>query len=153
MVLLAIGLGIAIWWFVIAEKYRSYLGKYAYARGANATAAGQTLNLTCDQDKEICVYRAVQICTVPDDHNFESSPLEPIASGLGKNNAAYGDFDPDTTVDMTSELNEKCKGQKNCSFMFTPKPWPHNGSCPSDSNTQLISTYSCIPKGSMCQSY
>jgi len=119
MVLLAIVLGIVVWWFVIAEKYRKYLGNYSYTRGSNATSSGQTLNLTCDQDKEICVYRAVQICTVPDSNNFESSTLEPIASGLGDNNAAYGDFDPDTTVDLTKDMGRECNGQERCQYKFT----------------------------------
>jgi len=151
MVLLAILLGVAIWWFVIAENYRKYLSTYSYARGANASKAGETLNLTCDDDKEICVYRATQICTDPDSNNYENPSTDPIASGTSSDDK-YGDFSSATTVDLTSDLSGACNGKETCAYKFSPKAWPSGmPSCGGDS--QLISAYACVPKGSTCQSY
>ncbi len=103
MILLAIVLGIAIWWYIIADNFKKYLSGNSYARGANASKAGQTLNLTCDSEKEICVYRAIQVCTDPDASNFENSNTDPFASGMSGNDS-YGDYNSSTTVDMTKDL-------------------------------------------------
>ena len=151
MILLAIGLGITIWWFIIAENYRKYLSTYAYARGANASKPGQTLNLTCDDDKEICVYRSTQICTDPDSNNFENKSIDPIAGGKTGNDL-YGDFNKSTTVDMTDSLGKECNGKQTCTYKFTPLQWP-SGMTPCKGNPQLISTYTCIAKGSICRNY
>lgn len=151
MILLAIILGIAIWWYVIADNYRKYLNAGAYSRGANASSAGQTLHLTCDEDKEICVYQATQICTDPDRNNFENSDTDPFASGLTGNNS-YGDYDSSTTVDMTISLGTECNGKQNCLYKFDPAQWPV-GMPTCNGDTQLISTYVCGAKGSACQNY
>lgn len=150
MFLLAILFGIAVWWFIVSWQYRSYLKHASYARGANATEEGQTLNLSCDQGKEICVYRATQICSDPDSNNFENQQTDPISSGLdGKN--SYGDFNSDTTVDRTADMSRECNGKQTSSFKFAAKGWPNGMTC--HGKTQLISTYSCIPKGTTCSNY
>ena len=155
LIILAVVLVVTIWWFVVAEKYKRYLDNYEYARGANASKAGDTLNLTCDQDKEICVYRAVQVCSQPDSNNFENSATDPIAGGIksdGKVSTSYGDYNPNTTVNATPLLVKECNGQEKCAYKFTPVQFPGTMTCPAE-HTQLISTYSCIPKGAVCQSY
>jgi len=155
LILAFVGLVVAVWFFVIAERYRMYLGKTSYARGANAKKAGETLNMTCDQDKEICVYRATQICSQPDKNNFESSSTDPIAGGIksdGPISAAYGDYNPNTTVDMTDALLKACNGDQKCAYKFNPAKFPGTMTCPAE-NTQMLSVYSCIPKGEACQSY
>ena len=150
LLLLFVVLLISIWWFSVAEKFRIYLQGYTYGRGANAWKAGQTLNLTCGAGKEICVYRATQICTDPNQDNLENYATDPIASGLDSNDS-YGDFNSQTTVDLTDDMSDACNGSSTCSFKFTPKPFPGGMTC--GGNTQLISTYSCIPSGILCQSY
>jgi len=156
LVMLVIGLGVAIWWFVVAEKFSIYLKNYSYARGANALN-GQTVDLTCGDDKEICLYRATQICTRPDSKNFETSSLEPIASGDVKIDGArafYGDFNPDTTIDLTREMGSEVNGKQKTSYTFTAAPgWKAPNGVACNGNTQLIASYSCIPKGSRCQSW
>lgn len=151
MVLLAIVLGVAIWWFVIAENYRKYLTTYSYGRGANASKAGQTVHLACDDGKEICVYRATQICTDPDSNNFENPSTDPFAAGTASDDK-YGDFSSSTTSDLTNDMSGECNGKETCAYKFMPTRWPSSmPGCAGD--TQLISTYACIPKGSTCQSY
>jgi len=156
LVMLTIGLGVAIWWFVVAEQYKSHLRDYSYARGANALN-GQTVNLKCDSDKEICVYRATQICTRPDSKNFETTSLEPIASGDEKIDGArafYGDFNPATTIDLTQKMGHDCNGKEECQYHFEASPgWQAPNGVACNGNTQLIATYSCIPKGTTCQAW
>lgn len=150
MMLLFILFGVAFWWFAVAGKYRFYLNDYKYARGAHATEAGQTVKLTCDADKIICIDSATQICSVPDNSNFEASPLEPIASGL-EGNVPYGAFNPRTTVDMKKIMMKECNGKNKCNYTFHPESFRHGKKCPS-SGTQLISTYVCVDKNSQCPS-
>lgn len=156
LVMLTIGLGVAIWWFVVAEKFKSYLRDYSYARGANALN-GQTAQLTCGPDKEICVYRATQICTRPDSHNFETSSLEPIASGNAKidgDHAFYGDFNPATTIDLTQHVGAQANGKEKASYAFNAAPgWKAPNGVACNGNTQLLATYACIPKGTKCQAW
>lgn len=151
MILLAIFLGIAVWWFIIAENYRKYLDAYSYSRGAHATKVNQTLNLTCDSDKEICVFRATQICTDPSASNYENSVTDPISSGLSSD-TKYGQFDSNTTVDTTNDLGDKCNGATTCAYKFTQAAWP-SGMPSCGGETQLIAGYTCIPKDGKCQSY
>jgi len=156
LVMLTIGLGVAIWWFVVAEKYKSYLRDYSYSRGANVLN-GQTAQLTCGPDKEICVYRATQICTRPGNNNFETSSLEPIASGDEKIDGArafYGDFNPATTHDLTQDMGAKCNGKEKCDYPFSAASgWQAPNGVACNGNTQLIATYACIPKGTKCQAW
>jgi len=148
MMLLFILLGVAVWWFAVAGKYRLYLDDYKYARGAHATTAGQTIKMTCDADKKICIDSATQICSVPDHNNFESSPLEPISSGL-EGDAPYGAFDPKTTVDMKKIMAAECNGKSKCTYTFKPETFPGGVRCPS-TGTQLIATYVCVNKDDKC---
>jgi hypothetical protein len=154
VLLLVIGVIIGIWLYVVAQRYSNYLDEYSYSRGAHAWQTGQTLDLKCDDGKEICVYRATQICTNPDSNNFESAP-DSIASG-NTSNVPYGAFDPDTTVSRTEDMGKKCNGLSSATFVFNPvdfsggKPWEEV--CSAESTSQLIATYTCIPKGSKCTS-
>lgn len=151
MILLVIGMIIAIWWYIVAEKYNNYLKSYSYSRGAHAED-GQTVNLSCDSGKEICVFRATQICTVPDKNNFESSPMgDPIASGKD-GTTPYGAFNPNTTVSRTQDMGNSCNGKTTASYVFNSIDFPSGDSWNCPGGTQLISTYTCIPKGTTCQS-
>ncbi|MGV9199675.1 MAG: hypothetical protein ACOC4M_12750 [Promethearchaeia archaeon] len=138
----------AIWWLAVAGHYRLYLNDYKYTRGAHATSGGQTIKLTCDADKQICIDKAVQICSIPDSNNFESSPLEPISAGLD-GSSPYGSFNPKTTVDISSDMEKECNGKSTCSYTFKPSAFPV-GSCPSK-HTQLIGSYTCIGKDETCK--
>jgi len=139
-------LSYALWWLTVAMKYRTYLKTKSYPRGANVTQ-GQTTNLKCELGNEICVYRATQICTDPGKNNFENPETDPISSGLNDSGEKYGEFNPLTTIDLTKNLSKTCNGSENCSFKFTPN---QNLKC--NGEYQLISTYSCIPKNSDCES-
>ncbi len=147
MVLLAIGVGIAIWWYIVADNYRKYLGGITYARGANGED-GDTINLVCDSDREICVYRATQTCTDPNSNNFENSSTDPISNGTD-DSVEYGQFNPNTTVDLISDMGNECNGKQKCSYEFSAD-WSQSPlGCAGIS--QIISSYTCIPKGGKCQ--
>jgi hypothetical protein len=177
IVALIICLGLAIWWLAVAYRYGETLTSFSYARGANidtgtSTKSGNTgdgsVNLTCDPDREICVWRATAICTGAENAlpsgNREAGP-EPISNGINNTNTSYGDFDPITTFDLTSDLGGKANGQQSVTYNFKGSNlWTGtSGSvCPFsqfDQTTQvgvrpqLIAAYSCIPKGTPCISY
>lgn len=153
IILLFILLGVSVWWFVVADKYKKYMStNYPYTRGAHAWEEGQTLNLKCDGDSEICVYRATQIYTNPDSNNFEDPNTDPIASGTNSN-ATYGAFDPQTTVDRTVDLGGECNGKNSCFVNFVTSEWPTGMVLGNAGTPQLISTYTCIPSGGTCTSY
>ncbi len=153
MIILVIGLGISIWWFVVAEKYRRYLKTYSYARGANALN-GQTVNLECEAGKEICIYRATQICTKPDSNNFESSSLDAIASGNDGSKVKYGDFNPQTTIDLTHDMANKSNGKEKSSYTFNVHDnWTAPNGITCNGASQLLATYACVPKGVKCNTW
>ena len=135
---------------VTGYRYYNDLQGRTYTRGANQSGPGD-VKMKCGNGKEICVYKATQICTNPDGNNFENEHNDPISSGYD-NPDSYGDFDPCTTVDLLKEISEKCNGQKECIYNFKGNtPFPFDGECKGDNATvQLISTYTCIPKGSEC---
>lgn len=187
IVFLFLILAIAIWWFVVAYNYGSSLTVASYTRGANldtasVTAGGQpystgkgTVNLTCDPDREICVYRATAICTGAENQNSNNeSGVEPISNGL-TNNGFYGNFDINNTVDLTDKLSGLANGSQAYSYNFDTTnvnnnttgpvqpmlfngqicPWANYGQSgpgPQFVRPQLIATYACIPKGSQCLS-
>jgi len=163
IVVLLILIGIAIWWLVIAHRYKGDLATFSYSRGANVdlkTRDKANVNMTCDSDREICVWRATAICSGSDSNNYESSPLEPIASGTTEDK--YSSFDTNTTIDLTHDLAAG-NGKENYTYTFDSNKlvWPHGKKCPSNYNSstgtgtrpQLIATYSCIPKGTKCNMY
>ena len=147
IIILIVGMIVALWWFVIPLRYRLSLNKFTYARGANAWKANQHVNLSCGVGKEICVYKATQICTIPDSNNFESSHADPMSISSKKGIGGYGDFDPTTTVDLTDSLGKQCNGKGECRYRFIPN---NSLACPAE-NSQLISTYTCVPKNNECK--
>ena len=162
---LLILLGFAIFSFFIFYRQRDGLLKFKYTRGANATIPpgkdSVDVQLKCDGGKEICVYRATQICTSVGQTGYEQSPLDPMSDGSQSSGGApYGDFNPNTTVDLTKKMGMECNGKGECTFKFT-KDWNGvNGECKiggRDLTTQLIATYTCYPPGSKekgeCQSW
>jgi hypothetical protein len=167
-------LAIAIAWFVIAYQYRQTLTVFSYTKGANldtgtvgqGTSGAGAVVMTCDVDREICVWRATAVCTgsISSESNTEGG-IEPISNGLGQtgglNGSPYGDFDPVNTVDLTSQLS-KGNGQqkfiydfegKTLNFGGTTCPISYNQTTGSGVRPQLIATYSCIPTGSVCNSW
>lgn len=163
IVVLLMGIGLMIWWTVLAYKYKSELTSFSYTRGANIDLKGSTnknVLMSCEDDREICVWRATAICTGADMNNVESSPLEPIATGTTEN--SYGAFDKSTTIDMTKSMSV-ANGKENFLYNFNANnlTWPQGKTCPLTYNNttgtgtrpQLIATYSCIPKGTQCNSY
>lgn len=147
VILLVLLLVVVIWWFAVADRYKRYLKNYSYVRGANAYKLGETLNLTCGKNKKICVSSATQICTHPNSQNFENVNTDPIDSG-NSSNRYYGDFDPETTVSLLEDMKKVCDGHGKCEYKFTGKSFPNGMTC--GGNTQLISTYTCVPEDSNC---
>lgn len=152
MVLLAY----AIWLYVIALQRKKFYDDYSYTRGANAWTDNSTIKLACDNDKEICVFRATQICTGNEyPFNYEIRDSDPIASGTSTTeNVGYGEFNPNTTVDLTATVGDACNGQNTCSYLFqtSDTPFPNGMQC--RGNAQLISTYTCVPKNTgTCSNY
>lgn len=153
MVLLGIGLIIAIWWFAVAKNYEKYLSTYSYARGANVDSDGGQVQLKCGAGKEICVYRATQICSNPSATNFENQATDPIdaGTGIGGGNVDYGQYNPLTTIDRTADMVDECNGAGSYLYTFNAKPFPNGMAC--GGKTQLLATYSCISPHTACQSY
>ena len=157
LILLGIAVAVALWWYIVAEKYSNYMDSTSYARGANASSTDKTLNLSCGKGKKICVYRATQICTAPNPNNWETSTLEPIA-GTNTADAQWGAFDPVTTVDLTGQMGAACNGSSDCQWKKgAPDPYPGGRACLDENGnpgtSQIISTYTCIPEGEECQAY
>lgn len=157
--------GIAIWYFAVAYKYGQTLNNFSYTRGANLDTLDKNkgvVNMQCESGAEICVWRANAICSGPlrgSASNTEGGP-EPISNGLN-GNAAYGDFDVNNTIDLTTDMSTQANGKQNYQYNFDVTNKNFGGkTCPMNydvksgtgSRPQLIATYACIPKGSKCQS-
>ena len=131
---------IGIWYFSVAKLYSDNLSSRTVTRGANliynSKATGNTINLSCQG--EIEVTSATQICSNPDSNNFEN----PLSDPISISSSNYGAFNPDTTVSLLSAMKKDCDGKSDCSYTFSPKPFPF-GTC--QGTTQLISTYNCVP--------
>lgn len=155
IIVLLVLLVYAIWLYVVALQRKKFYDEYSYTRGANAWTDNSTVKLACDNDKEICVFRATQICTGNEyPYNYEIRESDPIASGADSSvTVGYGDFNPATTRDLTEELGEACNGQNTCSYLFqtSETPFPNGMQC--RGNAQLLSTYTCIPKSATCANY
>jgi hypothetical protein len=155
IIVLLIVLAYAIWFYVIQQNRKKFMDEYIYSRGANAWKDKSTVNLSCGEGREICVFRATQICSGNDDSgkNYEISSTDPISSGEDGSGVGYGDFNPGTTVDLTPNLTEACKGKNTCSYTLdssiTPFPFEPKDQC-DPNNVQLLASYSCIPKGEQC---
>lgn len=162
-VLIAV-IALAMWWFGVAYNYRTTIQNNSYARGANLdtgavspfTGKG-TINMVCGDNREICVWSATSICTGAESviSNTESGP-EPISG----NPVNYGEFDPNTTVDLTSSFI-KANGSQTFSINFDGAQLKYGGkTCPLTYNPkdgtgtrpQVIATYACVPPGSTCTS-
>jgi hypothetical protein len=165
LVALALVLALVIFYFVVAYKYGQTLNVFAYTRGANLDTASTngkgTVELKCDSARTICVEQATLICTGAENalSNTEAGP-EPIANG-SNSKVPYGNFDPNTTVDLTTELS-KFNGMQNATFEFdgleifknhNQKTCSTFNYKPDGSGTrpQLIATYTCVPKGTSCK--
>ncbi len=160
-------LGLAIFWFVVGYKYNSVVSSSSYTRGANidtgTSGTGNTgkgsVAMTCDADHEICMWRSTAICTgaINGQSNTEGGP-ESIDGSI-KN---YGNFEENNTIDLSSQIASQANGQQSFTYNFDGTKMLFGGKiCPfanySKSQNfgqrpQLISTYTCIPKGSTCQS-
>lgn len=165
MVFLTTTIGITVWYFVVAYKYKQTLNNFSYTRGANLDTKDKnkgTVNLKCESGAEICVWKATAICTGPlrgAASNSEGGP-EPISNGLN-GNSAYGDFDINNTIDLTADMAGQANGKQSYTYNFDTTKKNFGGNlCPMNYDTksgtgvrpQLISTYTCIPKGTKCQS-
>jgi len=158
-VLLFIGVGVAIWYFVIAWRYRNAINKAVYVRGANVAGSNKKASLQCGSGKKICMNKATIICSVPQPHsstwtdptfpsNFETPQTDPIASGLD-GNAKYGEYNPKTTSNILDKMKKECNGKNECVYDFSADPFPNGIVCKAE-NTQLISTYYCVDEGDAC---
>ena len=148
--ILVIITGIAVWNLVIVLIYNSYMNSFIYSRGANSDKP-KTISLSCESGGGICIYKATQVCTLPNSDNFETSLLDPISTD-GKN---YGNFNPDTTIDLTQDMSSKCNGKSSATYNFTGE-WPSGMLCQDQygntGQTQLIATYYCVNSNSDCKS-
>lgn len=156
---LVVALGVSVWWLVVAYKFRKSINMNSYTKGANLDP-GQgktsgTVTLSCGSDYNICVWRATAICTGESQTNHELSPcppsgpcLDPISNG--NDGVKYGDFSPKSTTDLTKELSSLANGSQKYTYFFNDK---NQKTCPIGTRPQLISTYTCIPKGTQCKSF
>jgi hypothetical protein len=141
---------VSMWYFTVAYRYKKRLDNFAYTRGAHTIGTGKTVQLACEPGKKICIEHATQICSNPDEDNFENKDTDPISSGKGEDfTGYYGQFNTKTTVDLKSKLKELCGGQESCDYNFSGVQFPEPIKCDSN-NTQLILTYTCIPQDAVC---
>jgi hypothetical protein len=167
LVFLIVVLVIASWWFAVAYRHGTTLNDFSYTRGANLdtgtvgngnTGIGE-VDLKCGPGTEICVYKATGICSgaLNATTNVEGG-IEPISA----DSATYGNFDPNTTIDLTADLSKLANGQQTYNYNFNASQAVFGGKvCPFGNynqknnigpRPQFISTYTCIPKGSSCTS-
>ena len=132
--------GLAIWSFAVADLYGSYAKTTSVTRGLTGEA-GDTVVLSCPGGRVISVDSATQTCTNPDSNGFENSTTDAMTS------TTQGSFDPNTTVDLTSEIGGEANGETNYSYSFNPlNPYtPQSGgsSVSCGGTIQLIGTYTC----------
>ncbi len=165
IVVLFAALAIAIWWFTISYQYRKTLTAFSYTKGANLDTAtvgqGNTgvgaVSMTCDQDRELCVWEATAICTGTNGQTNHEDGFEPISNG---STSPYGNFDPTTTANLTPALSTAANGKQSYVYNFNGNSltFGNKGNCPltynikdgSGTRPQLIATYTCIPKGTPC---
>nr|QBK85547.1 MAG: uncharacterized protein LCMAC101_01340 [Marseillevirus LCMAC101] len=170
IILLAIGVGLVIWWYMEAGNYDAMLDGVPFAKGANliydpdGTDADNTVKMSCPDGKQVCVYQATQICTFPDSYNFEHADTDPINRVLTSD--GWGKFNPKTTRDLTAEMNTACKtanrkpvSTDNCQYTFSPSNTftTTDGSVITCSTVDpsaihLIAAYTCQPVGTVCNS-
>lgn len=159
IIFLLVGLTIAVGYYFIAYKYKTTLDKISFARGINKIASSSgatTLNFTCPAGKEICVTKINQICSDPTKSSSgiytENSTTEPISGGLHSAQGTFGNFDPETTTNLTSSISASVNGKQSATFTFTPASKTTSGAkfaC--SGSTQVIGVYSCVPTGSKCK--
>jgi len=164
LIFLALILGVATWWFVVAYQYRKTLNMFAYTRGANVDPgpgkSTGTVDMKCDSEREICVWRATAYCTGT--NGVINNEIIPGAYSNGEkgNPIPYGGFDvvaKTGAVDLTSILSKTANGKESYThkfdggMAFAGKCVPRTSS--ETTRPQLIATYSCIPKGQKCTTW
>lgn len=166
LVFLIIIVAIVIWYFAIAYMFGQTLNNFSYTRGANLDTKDKNkgvVKMTCEQGNEICTWKATAICSGAESaaSNSEGGP-EPISNG-DSGNSAYGQFDVNNTIDLTTDMSTKANGKQNYTYNFdvtnrTFGKSPNAKTCPMNydpttgagQRPQLIATYTCIPKGTKC---
>lgn len=155
---------IVIWYFAVAFGYSRTLDNFSYTRGANLDTGESgkgSVNMNCENGDEICVWQATGICSgaINAENNFEGGP-EPFSDGL-KPGMSYGQFDINNTIDLTKDMSDLANGKQAYTYdcdltlkKFGGKVCPnnYNSKTGAGQRPQLISTYTCIPKGSKCVS-
>lgn len=166
IVFLSIILILVILWYVSTFSDEGNLSSISFAKGANITYTPQgdnSVNLICPDGKQVCVYKATQICTNPNNSNVENASTDPMVTSLtAKNNNGdytWSQFNPDTTADLTQDINATCgtgndmnTSQSSCTYDFVPKTTTTSGkpfSC--NGEIQLIASYTCQPSFSKCR--
>jgi hypothetical protein len=177
ILLLAFGASIASIWLRIEREH--VIDAIDYTKGAHildvstTDVSKNTINMECDYGKVICIEKADQICSGSNywkqgggydsddtyslgtvNRNYENPKTDPIASGSnGVNDMGYyGVFNTKTTVNVKETLQKLCGGKdpkQNYELKYEAVPFPDGMVC--GEKTQLISTYTCITKGTTCE--
>ncbi len=148
-----------IWNMSVSSSYNTYLNNFRYTRGSNIKGIGNSKIFVCGKDSQICVDKATQIISEPDENNFENPNIDPISNGTITDSDGkiipYSAFNPDTTIDVTKELSQIVNGKNKYNYTFTgftpPGQTLNDLTNEQKQNIQLIATYTCIPKGSECK--
>lgn len=148
------GVVIALWFFLVAFRYKHEHAKDVQSYGMNALASsGAPLSkvLRCPAGKTIAsIDRAWVGCATFDPTTGAVGSCDPMdPSGNGNPNVA-------TTVDVSGALDAACKGKGSCTVSLTPGgattsstfQWPPPNApsgCTGNSCTQfqLVGTYDC----------
>ncbi len=162
IILLAIGVGLVIWWYMEAANYDTMLVGVPFAKGANkiydpSPAADNTVKMSCPYGKQICVYQATQICTNPSpgsghSGNHENQITDPIINLTTGSAENWSKFNPDTTYDLTALMNAQCStgagmsvGTPTCEYDWDPAqtPFPFGTCTGENSGIHLLAGYTC----------
>lgn len=127
---LLIGVGIAIFFYVVPYNYGKHVQKATITRGI-AARQGTNLVLSCPVGKSIRLGKVNYLCG-----EIDQTTYQPVCDPMLEN----GNLNPATTLDA-ADLFKDCKGN-TCTVSV---PAPALPGCTSCQDVHLMGTYDCVP--------
>lgn len=118
--------------FYLQSLHSTNLRMFPNTRGANKIISSSTptnMTLKCPMNKVIQINQMTEVCSVPDQNNFESANVDPYNQN--------GSFSSSTT-DVTAEFSQNMNCKTSSTYSYQPKNTTCSGSL------QLIGTYTCV---------
>jgi hypothetical protein len=141
--LLCVGIGILAYLFFQSNTMNKNLKQWVKGRGITGQA-GSPIYLSCPTGSNIKITSGTVLCSVgnADQENQICDPID-ISQTSSIN---YGSFNPNTTQDIVSTLEQQCQGQNSCAVTIPTTVQPctaNSGPCPSGTTAYVIGTYVC----------